>query len=106
MSGPFGWNDVEAAVLKNIRQKLQSFETMTWGEILCPGKPNHHIKLTEITTEAQRDLIDAQLDDVDDLVSLRLGSRRRLWGILEAGVFSIIWWDPEHKVNPSPKRNT
>jgi hypothetical protein len=46
------------------------------------------------------------LDEFEDLVSLRLSARERVWGILAEGVLELLWWDPDHKVCPSLPRNT
>jgi len=40
-------------------------------------------------------------DAVEDLFSLRLTGKKRLWGIRDRHVFKVFWWDPEHGVCPS-----
>jgi len=35
---------------------------------------------------------------------LRVSGKKRLYGILDESVFSILWWDPEHKVWPTKDR--
>ena len=47
-----------------------------------------------------------QLDDWEELYSLRLSGRSRVWGLKEAGIFWILWWDPNHEICPSYKKNT
>lgn len=39
-----------------------------------------------------------KLDDVEEVVSLRLTGAQRLWGYRILAVFHVLWWDPEHKV--------
>ena len=36
-----------------------------------------------------------------DMHSLRLSGQERVWGILDQGVLSVLWWDPDHAVCPS-----
>lgn len=45
-------------------------------------------------------------DDLDQLFSLRLTVRKRVWGIKEGNIFWILWWDPEHEVCKSHKKHT
>jgi predicted DNA-binding transcriptional regulator AlpA len=42
----------------------------------------------------------------NDLFSLRLSSLERLWGLRSNDVFSVLWWDPNHQICPSPKKHT
>ncbi len=44
--------------------------------------------------------------ETDALVSLRLGAKKRIWGVLEGSVLYVLWWDPHHEVYPSKKRHT
>jgi hypothetical protein len=76
---------------------------MTWSEILVGSKKqNHSIKVTSLCPEAQARLRDLRLL-VEDVVSLRLSSRERVYGYLENGVLIVLWWDPEHRICPSLK---
>lgn len=54
MDGPWGWLDVSGEVLKRIKQRLSSFETMTWGEI--EGLQSHTVAVEMISSEAQNRL--------------------------------------------------
>lgn len=42
----------------------------------------------------------------DEVFSLRINGKHRLIGILEDGVFYVIWNDKEHDICASSKRNT
>ena len=42
----------------------------------------------------------------DEVFSLRINGKHRLIGILEDGVFYVIWNDKEHDICTSSKRNT
>ncbi len=104
---PFGWHVLTSEILDSIRSKLQHFESMTWADILVTGKNrNHTVQIDKLCPKAQKRLKDLHLDDVDDVVSLHLTGVQRVWGILNAGVLALLWWDPDHEVCPSLKKNT
>jgi hypothetical protein len=74
---------------------------MTWTEILVQAKKqNHSIKVEDICSTAQQRLEALGLL-LDDVVSLRLSGRERVYGYLENGVLILLWWDPLHQICPS-----
>jgi len=104
--GYWGWeklNNIDS--LRTIQDKLKHFETMTWGEIekklIRKGSPqNHFMPVNKICKDAQRRLREINLDDQDYLYSLRFSGAERLWGIREAEILYIVWWDHNHSVYP------
>lgn len=107
MVEPYGWHNLDAKTLLYIKDKLGNFETMTWSEILVDGKKfNHSVDIEDLCTEARTRLREIKQDDVDQLVSLRLTGKQRIWGILDQGIMALLWWDPEHDVCPSQLKNT
>ena len=105
-SDPYGWHTVEGSKFLEIKEKLQNLERMTWNEILVQDQNrNHYVDTGQLAKEAQKQLETMKLEH-DRMVSLRLSGKERLWGIMSEGVLEIIWWDPDHKVYPSPKRHT
>lgn len=103
MVDPYGWRSVTAEQLLKIHTRLKEFERLTWGEILTPrqGRPIHHRHpVNQIADEAREQLRRKKLDDTEDLVSLRLEGRARIWGVLQGSVLLILWWDPDHLVYP------
>jgi hypothetical protein len=87
-----------------IISKLKHFESMTWVEIERAG--SHLIGVDRIIADAKRRLAHLKLDDTDSLFSLRLSGTERIWGLRFNGVFSVLWWDPNHQVCPSQKKHT
>lgn len=92
---------------ETIIAKLSSNEGMTWQEIQSAsggrksGSNSHFIPIEDLGTDVQKRLIELKLEDVDRLFSLRLTGEKRLWGIVnDNGVFSILWYDPHHKIYP------
>lgn len=60
--GPFGWHDIEAAKLLEIRTKLANFESMTWNDIIVRAKKrNHTISVAQICKDAQLQLASLNL---------------------------------------------
>jgi hypothetical protein len=90
-----------------IREKLASFETMTWREILLDAKKqNHNVSVDKLIKEAQDRLFEIFSEKLDELTSLRLTGKGRIWGKIDEGVMDLLWWDAEHRVCPSHKKNT
>lgn len=108
MVNPYGWHDLDNTKVGEIRSKLAHFESMTWKEILLDSKKqNHVIKLNRLCKEAQERLHQMfPVVDFDELLSLRLSGKERIWGILEFNVVRVLWWDPGHDVCPSLLKNT
>jgi len=91
--------------LRELSNRLTNFETMTWGEIKGPKQKNHYISVEDLAPVAQKRLYDIGLDNIERLLSLRISSRVRIFGILEGNpTFHILWWDAHHKICPSEKR--
>jgi hypothetical protein len=79
---------------------------MTWQEILSAtggrshGNNSHNISVSELIKEARDRLAEINLDDVDELFSLRLEGKIRIWGMLDNDVLKILWYDPKHEICP------
>lgn len=107
MIDPFGWHLMPAATVHEVRVKLGHFESRTWGEIIRHSNgDNHFMSVQKICNEAQERLRALRLDDTDALFSLRLSAQERVWGILDNGVFLVLWWDPFHQVYPVALKHT
>lgn len=103
----YGWHSLDSDGVRYVHSKLALFEGMTWREILVVGKrSNHTVSIADLCGEAQRRLRVLGYRDIDELVSLRLSGKERVWGRLSEGVLTVIWWDPNHEVCPSLLRNT
>lgn len=96
----------------DILDKLISYEGQTWAEIISAsggkkngGTNNHFENISELCREAQKRILDLHLD-IDQLFSLRLTGKQRLYGIVNSEVFTILWYDAEHEICPSTKKHT
>jgi len=58
------------------------------------------LEVAKLIPEAQRRLKQKRLGDVEDVVSLRVGKRRRVWGIRYGRTLYLLWWDPDHDICP------
>lgn len=102
--GSWGWEQVTRLTFDDILTKMSNFETMKWSEIL--NRNNHAIPISDICSEARKRLKTLKQDDVDELISLRLTGKNRVWGIRDQNILKILWWDPNHTVCLSLKRYT
>ena len=97
---------------ETIVEKLKSYEGMTWDEILKAtggkktgnGNNSHYESISSLITEAQKRWSDLKLDEYDQVFSLRLTGAQRLYGLLQDGIFEIIWFDPIHEIYNSKRR--
>ena len=96
-------------IYDDIIRKLGSFEGMTWAEIMSQSGgrahgTNHHFEdVGDLKKEAQKRLQELQLEDLDQVFSLRLSGKERLYGILNDRVLRIIWYDQNHEIYPMSK---
>ena len=105
IDGPWGWKELSADfIVDEIIDKLKNFESMFWKEII--GRDNHPISVAIICPEAQRRLNQLCMDDIDELFSLRLSARQRIWGIRNHSIFKLLWWDSNHSVYLVEKKHT
>lgn len=101
MVDPFGWHKLDGTLLLQIREKLRHFESRTWNDIWVKDKHNNHsVRVEKLCADAKKRLRVVGLDDLDDLWRLRLTGKQRIWGILQQGVFLLLWWDPDHLIYP------
>ncbi len=92
-----------------IYPKLRHFESQTWSKIEkelfgSRSKTKHHsVNISQIIPEARKRLEQLQLDDIDELFSIRLSGKLRIWGIRHWSYLRILWIDLEHEICPSTK---
>lgn len=103
--GQWGWSKIEEVkTWERIVKQLQNWESMKWIEILNNPR-NHQIHRDQLDKNVQKWLDRRNLDDFETY-SLHVGGKERIFGILIQGVFYVIWWDPDHKICPAPKKHT
>lgn len=84
--------------------KLKDFEGLTWGQIVSAsggrshGTNSHYENVSDLIPEAQKRWKELHLEEYDRVFSLRLTSLHRLYGILQDGVYRIVWFDQNHEI--------
>ncbi|NBU71866.1 MAG: hypothetical protein EBS53_10540 [Bacteroidetes bacterium] len=101
--GPWGWNHLRHN-WKEIVSKLDDYQTRAWDEILkdCGGRKagtNHHpISVQELNKCAIKRIAALGMDE-ENVFSLRLSGRERVYGIRRGIYFDMLWFDPTHGDN-------
>jgi hypothetical protein len=104
-SGPFSWDALShGEPFAEVVARLHEFERMNWDEIIKTG--SHPISVSDCEKSAKDRLAEIQQDDLDELMSFRISGKKRVWCIKDHNIMRILWWDPEHSVCPSEKKNT
>jgi hypothetical protein len=84
MNGYLGCHHIKnRELLLQIREKLISFESMTWGEIEkkrnpSGGKQNHPMPIYKISHDAQDRLKELRIIDIDEIYSLHLQGTEKI----------------------------
>lgn len=105
--GEYSLAAIDSATLGELIKKLRSFESMTLGELFAVGSEHGKTYAVEtLSAPIQKRLTELGRDDETEVARLRCGGKPRLYGFLRENVFHVLWWDPEHLVYPSQKRNT
>lgn len=106
--GPWPLSACTGEEMHDVVDKLRSFESMTCPELERNGETLKHYAVEDLpTAKAAQRLVELRLDDQTRISRLRLAGKPRLYGFMDDdSTFHIVWWDPEHEVWPSTKRNT
>jgi len=98
----WNWNQVDYTAWIRLLKQLQSFESLTWGEIKLQtsgkrkGTRHHFIGLEKLEKAAKDRWIELHLDDYGEVYSLRMEGKLRIYGIREGRVLHLVWYDPHH----------
>lgn len=103
--GPFSWVALEhGAPFREVIERMHEFEKMSWDDIIRTG--SHPVQVYKCEKVAKDRLADIKQDDTDELMSFRVSGKKRVWCIQDRNIMRVLWWDPEHAVCPSEKKNT
>ena len=102
--GPFSCKEIGPAELERVIRRMGALESMTWTDIDKTG--SHFIDVGSLSPAARKRLQDIGQDDVDQVYSLRIVGKERVFGIRDRWILKVMWWDPEHGVCPSHKKHT
>jgi hypothetical protein len=99
ISSPYGWHELTAPEVAEIKEKLGTFEKNTWRELFVrDARLNHCIPSNELKCPIARKWMTINMPDQPYLWTLRLSGAERVWGILSEGAYQIVFWDPQHLI--------
>ena len=102
--GPFEENSQKVS-LEEIFGKQGELENFNYSSLGRRG--SHFVSVDKITKDAQKRLVELNLDDYTDLFSLRFTGKQRLWCLkLDSHRLGVLWWDPNHLICPARKKHT
>jgi hypothetical protein len=65
------------------------------------NQKNHCVDVKDIIQPAQARLSELNMDDHEQIYSLRLDGTQRIWGIRQQNYFRLLWFDFGHDLCPS-----
>lgn len=98
--GPFSFSDLRPSDWRILLERLRGLDALHLPGLRSAGC--HRVEIGNIVAEAQRQLQHLDMDDAE-LWSFRITGERRFWCIKTLNIFSLLWWDPHHRVYPSPR---
>lgn len=106
--GPWCLGVSTSEQIVKMMQRIASFESMTPMEVFKPGGPGvEYGNPAELPNQAARDrLEELRLADETRISRLRFGGPERLFGFRRDPEFYAVFWDPNHEIWPSHKKNT
>ena len=105
IEGPWGSCVFTECDWREVAEKLESFQSMKWDEILRAtgsvrsGNNNHHIELDKLSSVARDRLNHLKYDDIDTVFSFHLRGKIRVYGIRDRRHCRVLWIDPWHDPN-------
>ena len=78
---------------------LPGIESLNRSQLIA--RKCHPVNQDGMAKAAHDRLITIHKDDCDELWSLRVQGKPRIWAIPSENVMHVLWWDPEHEVYPS-----
>lgn len=105
--GDWDWN-LSPKETHDVLDLLSNCAVKTWGQIkseLTHSKRgsralNHVQPVDTLSEAAQKRLGEIGRGDQESVFRLRHGNMVRIWGVIDVGVFRILWFDRDHKVYP------
>ena len=97
--GPFSWANIPDAQRSGVWARMAEFEKMTPDQLRRTG--SHRVAQSRMAKEAKERLRRIEMDDLEELWSFRVTGRQRFWRAKRENVYSLLWWDPDHRVCPS-----
>ena len=97
---------------KNFLQKMIAYSNMTWSDVKKQthddGKSKHHfLSIDSLSKETIDRIKFKKLQEYSDSIfSFAFQNKLRIVGIRINECFHVLWYDSEHEICPSKKKNT
>jgi hypothetical protein len=106
----WNWAGITRPEFEKLLAFLAHMEDKNW-QTSAPGTENRprlkSIPFESIIHDAQKEMSRRGLDEFsDNLWELHVDGPTRVWGLRSGTVFRVLWWDPDHKICPSPLKHT
>ena len=108
-NGPWCLAESDSAVIVKLMSRVCQMETMTPGEVFRPPTGpgvDYGDPALLPNTDAYQRLVDLGLSDETNISRLRINGEQRLYGFRRDPEFYAVFWDPQHRIWPSKRRNT
>jgi len=105
LNGPFKCGDFTHDEFTQLWDCLRAFEKKNIAQLRKAGS-FHRTPTPNLSKKAKDRLQEILLDDIDVLYSFHITGTRRLWCMRHENILSILWWDKNHEVYPTPKKYT
>ena len=101
------WSDEEYA--ETIEPHLNSYKNHSWAHVEAAtyngqggrrSPLNKYQPVDSLHVEAQKRWYELELSQFDELFRLRLGSKKRIWGVRIEHHFYMIWYERGHCICP------
>lgn len=103
--GKWGWNKLSPELIWDIlSNRLNEKEHLNWSTLKESG--SHNISIDKLAKDARKRLKEIGQADIDEMFSLRLSGKERIWGIRDRYTLKIVWWDSAHEICPAVKKHT
>ena len=99
------WTIFNDEIKDTLLPYLKQIETQTWGQIFSDEKKNHYVPVSNFINEAKKRLEAMKIFE-DELFSLRIQGKIRLYGLIIEGIYYVLWYDNQHEIYPSKKKHT
>ena len=104
LSGLYCFSQASPRALQHAMARLFNAAQTTYRDLQAGG--SHFISVQDIIPDAQKRLEALNLNDYEQVYSLRCDGPIRVFGVRDGAVLHILWLDEYHAICPSPKRNT
>lgn len=107
LEGQWPLSEMSAEHAKGLFPFLKSIESMTVGQLVATSDlyveyPN----FGECPTQEAPNRLAELYGSADNVCRLRVTGKQRLYALRFEHRLALLWWDPEHEIWPSRKRNT